>query len=617
MENKWIVKPKIDKKFLEAFPEYSPLVLQLLFNRGIAEKKSIDEFLNPDYEKHLHDPFLMKDMEKSVARILDALAREEKILVYGDYDADGVTATALLMKTLIFLGGKEKNLSVYIPDRAREGYGLNEAAIKKFANEKISLIITVDCGIANAKEVKLAENLGIETIISDHHYISREVPRAYAVINPRQKNDNYPFKELAGAGIAYKLCSALLARQNPDYSGLGRLEKNSTQAEEKKPSSFTERRGKENFQKWLLDLVALGTIADCVSLKGENRTLAKYGLMVLGKTRRPGLRALTRFAREARRVKNSRINNDSLITAREVSFQIVPRLNAAGRMDHANSAYELLVTEASKEAAELARKLEKRNQERQSATEKIINEVKVRLSAKRLEKIILEGSAEWPVGLLGLIAGKISEEYNRPALIYHQGKAKCVGSGRSNASFNLIEALMSAKPYLLEFGGHARAAGFAAAMDKIPVFYETLLKRAEADPPTGGPTIEIDSEINSEEVNIETLRLLNSFAPFGEDNEAPVFLLKNLSVSELRLVGNGNKHLKLVLKDQRASKNTLYGEQGRTIRAIAFNSADNFIPPAGKLSAGRKVDVAGEIIPDDWNGNNAAGLKVRDIKITE
>lgn len=592
MENKWIVKPKIDKKFLEAFPEYSPLVLQLLFNRGIAEKKSIDEFLNPDYEKHLHDPFLMKDMEKSVARILDALAREEKILVYGDYDADGVTATALLMKTLIFLGGKEKNLSVYIPDRAREGYGLNEAAIKKFANEKISLIITVDCGIANAKEVKLAENLGIETIISDHHYISREVPRAYAVINPRQKNDEYPFKELSGAGVAYKLAAALL---------------------EKSPVETAEE--KKRFEKWLLDLVALGTIADCVSLKGENRTLAKYGLMVLGKTRRPGLRALTRFAREARRVKNSRINNDSLITAREVSFQIVPRLNAAGRMDHANSAYELLVTEAAKEAAELARKLEKRNQERQSATEKIINEVKARLSAKRLEKIILEGSAEWPVGLLGLIAGKISEEYNRPALIYHQGKAKCVGSGRSNASFNLIEALMSAKPYLLEFGGHARAAGFAAAMDKIPVFYETLLKRAEADPPTGGPTIEIDSEINSEEVNIETLRLLNSFAPFGEDNEAPVFLLKNLSVSELRLVGNGNKHLKLVLKDQRASKNTLYGEQGRTIRAIAFNSADNFIPPAGKLSAGRKVDVAGEIIPDDWNGNTAVGLKIIDIKL--
>lgn len=602
MENKWIVKPKIDKKFLEAFPEYSPLVLQLLFNRGIAEKKSIDEFLNPDYEKHLHDPFLMKDMEKSVARILDALAREEKILVYGDYDADGVTATALLMKTLIFLGGKEKNLSVYIPDRAREGYGLNEAAIKKFANEKISLIITVDCGIANAKEVKLAENLGIETIISDHHYISREVPRAYAVINPRQKNDEYPFKELSGAGVAYKLAAALL---------------------EKSPVETAEE--KKRFEKWLLDLVALGTIADCVSLKGENRTLAKYGLMVLGKTRRPGLRALTRFAREARRVKNSRINNDSLITAREVSFQIVPRLNAAGRMDHANSAYELLVTEAAKEAAELARKLEKRNQERQSATEKIINEVKARLSAKRLEKIILEGSAEWPVGLLGLIAGKISEEYNRPALIYHQGKAKCVGSGRSNASFNLIEALMSAKPYLLEFGGHARAAGFAAAMDKIPVFYETLLKRAEADPPTGGPTIEIDAEINSEEVNIETLRLLNSFAPFGEDNEAPVFLLKNLSVSELRLVGNGNKHLKLVLKDQRASKNTLYGEQGRTIRAIAFNSADNFIPPArfaeatarraGKLSAGRKVDVAGEIIPDDWNGNTAVGLKIIDIKL--
>ncbi len=594
-ENNWLIKPLISKKLREAFPEYPPLVLQLLFNRGVTKKKDIDEFLNPDYEKHLHDSFLMKDMEKSVARILDAVAREEKILIYGDYDADGVTATALLMKTLIFLGGKEKNLSVYIPDRAREGYGLNETAVKKFSEEKINLIITVDCGVANAKEVKLAEDLGIETIISDHHYISHEVPKAYAVINPRQKNDNYPFKELAGAGIAYKLCSALLARQNFNEN-LGGLEKNSTQTEEKLASLKLWRSGKKNFQKWLLDLVALGTIADCVSLKGENRTLAKYGLMVLGKTRRPGLKAL---------IKNSRINDDSLITAREVSFQIVPRLNAAGRMDHANSAYELLVTESLKESAELARKLEKRNQERQSATEKIINEVKVRLSAKRLEKIIFEGSAEWPIGLLGLVAGKISEEYNRPTLIYHQGKAKCVGSGRSNASFNLIKALISAESHLLEFGGHARAAGFAATMDKISAFYETLLKRAESDPPIGGPAIEIDAEINSEEVNIETLRLLNSFAPFGEDNEPPVFLLKNLSVSELRLVGNGNKHLKLILKD---------GRNKTTLGAIAFNLAENFIPPAGKMSVGKAIDIAAEIIPDDWNGNTAVGLKIIDIK---
>ncbi|MBU4056296.1 single-stranded-DNA-specific exonuclease RecJ, partial [Patescibacteria group bacterium] len=563
----------------------------------------IEEFLNPDYEKHLHDPYLMKDMEKAAARILDALSREEKILIYGDYDADGVTATALLMKTLIFLGGKEKNLSVYIPDRSREGYGLNEAAVKKFSEEKINLIITVDCGVANAKEVKLAEGLGIETIISDHHYISHEVPKAYAVINPRQKNDNYPFKELAGAGIAYKLCSALLAQQNPvpstRDSGLGGLEKNSSQTDPPAPMLRRAGEKKENFQKWLLDLVALGTIADCVSLKGENRTLAKYGLMVLGKTRRPGLKAL---------IKNSRINDDSLITAREVSFQIVPRLNAAGRMDHANSAYELLITEDPKEAAELSRKLEKRNQERQSATEKIISEVKVRLSAKRLEKIILEGSAEWPIGLLGLVAGKISEEHNRPALIYHQGKTKCVGSGRSNASFNLIKALMSAEPHLLEFGGHARAAGFSAIMDKIPAFYETLLKRAETEIIADKliPTIEIDAEINSEEVNIETLRLLNSFAPFGEDNEPPVFLLKNLSVSKLRLVGNGNKHLKLILKD---------GRNKTTLGAIAFNLARSFTPPSGGINIGKTVDVAAEIIPDDWNGNNAVGLKIIDIKL--
>lgn len=576
METKWIIKPKVDKKFLDSFPEYPPLALQLLFNRGIAEKKGIEEFLNPDYEKHLHDPFLMKDMEKAVARILDALAREERILVYGDYDADGVTATALLVKTLLFLGGKEKNLSVYIPDRAREGYGLNEAAIKKFTNEKINLIITVDCGIANAEEVALAENLGIETIITDHHYISREVPGAYAVINPRQKGDEYPFKELSGAGVAYKLAAALL-----------------------KKSSVKTAEEKKKFEKWLLDLVALGTIADCVSLKGENRTLTKYGLMVLGKTKRPGLRAL---------IKNSRINNNSAITAREVSFQIVPRINAAGRMDHANSAYELLITDDLKESADLARKLEKRNQERQSATEKIISQARARLSAKKLEKIIFEGSAEWPIGLLGLAAGKISEEYCRPALIYHIGKAKCVGSGRSNASFNLIEALMSAKPHLLEFGGHARAAGFAATMDKLPAFYETLIKRAESEITAEKliPVIEIDAEINSEEVNIETLRLLNSFAPFGEDNEAPVFLLKNLAVSELRLVGNGNKHLKLVLKDQQG-KNTL--------RAIAFNSAEHFIAPAGKVSVGKTVDIAAEIIPDDWNGNSAAGLKITDIKI--
>ncbi len=476
------------------------------------------------------------------------------------------------------MGGKEKNLSVYIPDRAREGYGLNKAAIKKFADQKINLIITVDCGISNAREIELAEKLGIETIVSDHHYISRETPKAYAVINPRQKDDAYSFKELSGAGVAYKLAVAL-------------IKKSPAKNEEKK----------ENFEKWLLDLVAIGTIADCVSLKGENRTLAKYGLLVLGKTRRPGIRAL---------IKSSRINNSSAITTREASFQIVPRLNAAGRMDHANSAYELLVTNDLEQAAELARKLENRNQERQNATEKIINEVKSRFSVKKPEKIILEGSSEWPIGILGLAAGKLSEEYNRPALIYHQGKAKCVGSGRSNASFNLIEALIAAEAHLLEFGGHARAAGFAATLEKIPFFYQAILKQAEAEitPDKLLPILEIDAEIEAKDVSFETLQLLKLFSPFGEDNEAPIFLLKNLLASDLRTVGNGNRHIKLILKDAQ-SKNTL--------RAIAFNLAGEFASPGQELIREKIIDVAAEIIPDDWNGNKAVGLKIIDIKIAK
>ncbi|MCK4525657.1 MAG: DHH family phosphoesterase, partial [Candidatus Andersenbacteria bacterium] len=335
MQKRWIVNKKYPEKFAKEFPELSPIILQLLWDREIKDQTLVDEFFNPDYEQDIHDPFLMKDMDKAVKRIFKAIEDGEKITIYGDYDVDGVTSSVVMVSTLIELKSvisrikKEearKFVDIYIPDRELEGYGLNEKAINEIKNKKTDLIITVDCGVSSFESVEIIKKLGMDIIITDHHHVPDKVPEALAVINSKQKDCSYPFKELAGVGVAFKVAQALI----------GNLEAKKLQPKKLKSYNLV-----PGFEKWLLDLVALGTVADCVDLVGENRTLVKYGLLVINKTKRIGIKKLIKASGTKIR-ENGNVREAKAIDTTSISFMLAPRLNAAGRMDHANTSYELL-----------------------------------------------------------------------------------------------------------------------------------------------------------------------------------------------------------------------------------------------------------------------------------
>lgn len=577
METKWIVKPPIDKKLCETFPEHSPLILQLLHNRGLTTQETIDEFFNPDYKDDIHDPFLLKGMEKAVERISKAIKENEKILVYGDYDADGVTSSVLIIKTLKFLGAKE--VSVYIPDRAKEGYGLNKEAVEQIKKNGASLIITVDCGVASWKEVDLANELGMDVIITDHHWVPEKLPKSIAIINPKQKGDKYPFKNLAGVGVAFKLSQALLSQKN------------------------TENKTNISFEKWLLDLVAVGTVADSVPLLGENRTLLSYGLIVLGKTKNIGLAELIKKIKNAKTASSPK-NQLFKIDSDTIGYQLSPRINAAGRMDHANTSFELLITESAQEAQGLVESLEILNTQRQSLTEKIIKQIYERIGKNPKEKIIFEGDSAWPIGILGLIAGKLTDEYSRPVFIYNIGEKFSGGSCRSIPSFNVIEALNRCRSLFIEFGGHKGAAGFKVESKNLEKLKTEIIKIADSEIKNEelAPSIEIDMEIETKNIDWEFFEQVEKISPYGEANPEPVFLLRNLNVTEMRTVGNGEKHLKLSLKSSL--------EKNKKFQAIGFNFGEWLT----KLKVGSLIDIVFTLTANRWNGHCNLEFKIIDLK---
>ncbi|MCK4891940.1 MAG: DHH family phosphoesterase, partial [Candidatus Pacebacteria bacterium] len=419
MQKRWIVNKKYPEKFAKDFPELSPIVLQLLWDREIKTQILVDEFFNPDYEQDIHDPFLMKDMKIAVKRIFKAIEKDEKITVYGDYDVDGVTSSVVMVNTLIELKSiiskiektkAKKFIDIYIPDREFEGYGLNKQAIDRIKQNKTNLVITVDCGISSFENVEIVKKLGMDIIITDHHHILEQIPKALAIINPRQRNCDYPFKELAGVGVAFKVAQALIENlENYNFE-----KSKSKKLKSKKLKNYNLSPG---FEKWLLDLVVLGTVADCVDLIGENRTLSKYGILVINKTHRIGLKKLIRTAGTRIR-ENGNVVKVKAIDTISISFMLAPRLNAAGRMDHANTSYELLIAENETEAEDLSSKLEKNNQSRQRITEKAMVEIRKRIGKyKKLPKIIIEQDPNWRIGIVGLVAGKLTDEYSRPFLV--------------------------------------------------------------------------------------------------------------------------------------------------------------------------------------------------------
>ncbi len=573
---KWKIAELISEEFKNKFPEIDPVVLQLLANRGIKTQEQIDEFLYPDYSQDIHDPFLFLDMEKAVERVFRAVEKNEKIIVHGDYDADGVCSALIMVAVLEAMGAE---VQVYIPHRELEGYGLNMQTVEELGKNGVSLIITTDCGISNRAEIKRAAELGIDVIITDHHAEPPELPEAaFAIIDPHLAREKYPFRELSGAGVAFKFVQAILRSPKFQVSGF--------------------EIDAEAFEKWLLDLVAIATITDIMPLLGENRTLVKYGLLVLNKTQRLGLKKL---------IESLGLNKNKDLDARNVAFQIGPRLNAAGRIDHANQAYELLKTDDENEVDDLVSVLNKTNEGRQSLSERVTAEAKAQIGEDiGEEKFLFALGDGWPVGIVGLVAGKIADSFWRPTFVMTEKEGKIMGSGRSIPEFDIMEALRSTKEFLSHYGGHAGACGFTLKDKKDLKKFKNAVKKLAKKKLDGlelAPTLNIDAEVKLEKINWELFGLLEKFAPFGRANERPRYLGRGLVVENFEGVGTNGNHLRINLSHENGQKKKFIG--------FCFGEW------CQKLKAGDKVDVVFEVDVNEWNGNRELQMKIIDLKMSE
>lgn len=570
MDKIWKVKDSAEVAIHPSFAKYHPLILTLLANRGITDSLEVDNFFALNYTRDVLDPFLFTEMEKAVERIYEAKEKGEKIAIYGDYDADGVTATVLLSEALESLGFSE--IIVYIPDRQLEGYGINIPAIEYLRKKEVKLIITVDCGITNVTEVERARELGIEVIITDHHHVLCEIPKALAIISAKMKESKYTFRDLSGVGIAFKLAQALYQKMNP---------------------------GKIDQLKWFLDLVAIGTIADCVSLKGENRALVKYGLIVLSKTKRIGLQEMFKVGRIG-------IDENNPPDTRKVAFLIAPRVNASGRMDHASIAYKLMMEKDRVMARDMALEVEAKNQERQKLTSEITCRVRA-LAEKNFEnkKVIFAHDEHWPIGVLGLVAGRITDEFHKPAVILQKQKNEFAGSLRSIPEVNIIRSLELCADLLIKFGGHSQAAGVKLSAENLGVFQEKfsgIVEKKLLDIELS-PAIEIDAELPSSDISRDLCEAIKKMEPFGEGNEEPMFLVSRMKICEVRMVGNGMKHLKLSL--------TSLDNNPKIFDSIGFGMGGRF----QHLKKDDIVDIVCTLNEDEWNGNKKIQLKLVDLKI--
>lgn len=570
---KWQLMPKISDKLIKQYPDVNQVVLQLLFNRGLTAKKDIDLFFSSDYEKETHDPFLFNDMEESVELIIKHIKKGHKVAVYGDYDTDGATSSAILVETLETLKTKVR---VYIPDRVEEGYGLNKKAIDNLIKDDIKLIITVDNGIRGKNEVEYIKNKKIDIIITDHHIApeeKNEIPNCL-IINPAVLDDGYPFRFLAGAGVAFKLASAIISKSKLD-------EKN-----------------KEILEERLLDLVAIGTVADCVSLLGENRVLVKKGLEILNKTKRIGVKKLIEVAK---------INNGKKLDSWNIGYQISPRLNAAGRMDHANTAFEILITRDEAEATELAKNLNDKNVERQEMTEYIFSQVIEGIEEKGEKDNIIVAVApdnqKWNEGIIGLVASKIKEKYYRPALIITKSEEGYKGSGRSVDGFNMIEAIEECAQLLDKYGGHPMACGFSLSeknkgefIKKIKSIANEKIKEIDLR-----PRVDIEIELEMENINEEFLIDLEKFSPFGNGNEQPKFVSYKVDIVDIMNMGFQSQHIKFKLKNNNSG----------IINALGFGQAEKW----RNLSIGDTIDIVYYLDRNDFNGRTETQMKIIDIKL--
>jgi len=559
-KNRWLLQTPLTPEADAALAAHPPLLRQILFNRGIATAAEADAFLRaePNFST---DPFQMKGMRVAVDRIQAALANREPIAVYGDYDVDGVTATALLVQALRALGGQR--VREYIPNRFEEGYGLNNEALTALANDGVKLVITVDCGVRSPDEARHARDLGLDLVISDHHEPSGSLPEALAVLNPKQDGDLYPEKYLAGVGIAYKIAEALVDSLTPAAS--------------LNLSSY-------------LDLVALGTVADLAPLTGENRVLVRKGLAQMRETTRQGLFSLANVAGQDLKKAN----------AQTIGFTLGPRLNASGRLDSALASFRLLTTTDIKEAGDLALKLNQQNLERQKLTREIqVTAEALALDGQKDSLLLFAVHPEFNHGVVGLAASRLSDTYCRPAIVGNFGEETTRCSCRSIPEFHITHALDECADLLVRHGGHAAAAGFTVRNENLDALVARL--RAIATRELGGrdlrPSLSADAEVPLARLTFEMLKQLEQLQPTGYGNPEPVFISRKVKVQSSRAVGAEGKHLKLSLTDGRV-----------TVDAIGFRLGD-LLPNLPPL-----VDVLYTFEVNEYNGRASLQLNLKDIK---
>ncbi|MFZ3576434.1 single-stranded-DNA-specific exonuclease RecJ [Virgibacillus sp. DJP39] len=536
-------------------PDLSPVIKELLVQRGITTSDEAIEFLTPTIN-NLYNPEDLLGMDVAIERVHKAIEKNEKILVFGDYDADGVSSTTLLMLVLQELGA---DCDYYIPNRFSEGYGPNEQAFSHAKEQGFQLIITVDCGITSVQEAMLAEELGIDLIITDHHEPQNELPQALSILHPKC-SPTYPFKELAGVGVAFKFAQSLLGY----------------------------------FPEHLLDLVAIGTIADLVPLVNENRILAYHGLKTLSRSKRPGLKALK---------KQCKIEGN--VTEEDVGFLIGPRINAVGRLQDAGLAVEMLMTDSEEEAEHLAEMVQGLNQERQQIVNEIVIEAESLVEESDAKGITIVAKEGWNEGVLGIVASKLVRKYDRPAIVLainnEDGSAK--GSARSIPAFDLFKNCMEVRDYFTRFGGHSQAAGMTLPVDNIPLLQQKLSEiiTEQLSDDDFKQKIIISKTLSIKEVNEELVNEINQLAPFGMANPKPTFHVKQFPAS-VRQIGSMQNHLKLQFKHDALS-----------LDGIGFGLGDTF----PFITEKSQISVVGEIGINEWNGNRKAQMVIKDLQIEE
>jgi len=551
--------PHIPDKLLDLIPGFPPFMAQILFNRGLMDAAQLQSFITADRSLSA-DPFLLPGMHQAVSRIYRALLSGETIAIYGDFDADGITATAVLVKGLSALDGK---VIPYIPHRVTEGHGLKTTALERLRRQGVTLVITVDCGITGVSEVRKARRAGPDIVITDHHTPPDEIPQAFAVVDPRLAESSYPFPDLAGVGVAYKLLQAL-------YLSIGREE----QIDE------------------LTDLVALGTVADMMPLLGENRYLVKRGLEIINKSPRLGILEV---------LKQAGVTPGN-ITSENISWIIAPRINTASRLDHALPSYELMMTDSPDRAQTLASWLEKKNTERQKITTSATEKARQQVIADGISPLLMVGDAGYPAGIAGLVASRLADEFYRPSVVIRTGNRTSSGSCRSIPEFNIIQALNHCGHLFTQFGGHAQAAGFIIPTGNLSELRKCLMQLATvqlADVDLR-PRVDIDVEVRLPDIAGDAFETMQQLAPFGQGNPSPVFITRHVDVDNCRIMGNDGGHLRFSLRQD----DMLWDAVGFGMGA-SFNETNS------------PIDIVYNLEIDRWGGEERLRLNLIDFAPAE